>query len=253
MLLDWLREPTSSGIHVAGDDGRWAFTPYTELALGVRRFGAGLRARGVPPGGVVALATAAPDRFIVAFMGALAAGAVPCPVPAPPPAPRQRTARHRAHLARAFCVAKPSAVAADPAFHASAAHAADEAGLEAVLMSTDPDPAVAPLADACEPDPEDTALMQIAAPRGADPVATRVTWGELQERTAALRDWMNYGPGGVLASWLPVYHDISVLGAVIGPVVSGSAMWIMTPDRFARFDGRLPEHDGEPAALSSAP
>lgn len=245
MLLDWLRAPAPGGIHVAEGDGRWTFTPYADLAVSVRRFAAVLQARGVPRGDVVALATASPDRFIVAFMGTLAAGAVPCPVAVPT---GQRTDRHRAHLGRAFRVVKPSAVAADSAFHACAADAVDEAGLEAVLMSTHPDPAIAPLAEACEHDLADPALIQLTASRGSDPVATRMTWGELQERTAALRDWMNYGPGGVLASWLPVYHDISVLGAVIGPVVSGSAMWIMTPDHFARFDGRLPEHDGDRAA-----
>lgn len=251
MLLQWLETPNQRGVHVAEGDDRWSYHSYADLSVDVRGFAAGLAATGAEPGEVVSLMVAEPRNFIVAFMGTLAAGMVPSPL-APPRS--LRGDRYPAHLARVFSVAQPSVVIADDDVRAYAQTALAESEVDAWVLPPEPAAGIEPIGAAVPRAPEDLALLQFTSGSSGNPKGVRVTWGNLAANTRAIRDWMHWVPEDVFATWLPLHHDMGLVGAMITPVISGTELWIMTPEQFIRTPRRWLDCFGHRGAtLTTAP
>ena len=243
-LLSWLRSPsTQTGLHVAEPGEGWSFIPYADLAVEVRDFAATLRAGDPAPGAVVTLLATEVKSFVVSFMGTLAAGLTPSPVA--PPRSYRTTERYRAHLARIIEVARPEIVVTQEDTHAAAEAVCLELGAKAVLVPA-PGPGAPPRAPQPGAEPaqpteraaEDLALLQFTSGSSGNPKGVRVSWGALTANVSAIRDWLRIRPGDVFASWLPLFHDMGLVGAMIMPLTSGIDLWLMTPEQFVRSPER---------------
>jgi acyl-CoA synthetase (AMP-forming)/AMP-acid ligase II len=252
VLLEWLQAPNECGVNVAEGENGWVRYGYRDLAVEVRRFAAGLIATGAPRGAVVSLLTDEPKRFIVAFMGTLAAGMAPSPLA--PPRSLRGTDRYLAHLAGVFAVAAPSIVVADEEMRGHAEAALGAAGHRALILPPDPDPAIEPLDAPIECDAGMLALLQFTSGSSGAPKGVRVTWRNLTANTRAMRDWLGWRTDDVVATWLPLHHDMGLLGGMITPIISGSELWIMTPVQFIRSPQRWLDCFGRHGAtLTTAP
>ncbi|MEU2059742.1 AMP-binding protein [Streptomyces sp. NPDC013455] len=241
---------------MAEPGGGWSYTPYSDLAEEVRHFAATLRATDAAPGAVVTLLATEVKSFVVAFMGTLAAGLTPSPVA--PPRSYRTTERYRAHLARIIEAARPAIVVTQEDTHAAAETVCQETGAKAVLVP-------APTADApqrlTEPGPapveraaEDLALLQFTSGSSGNPKGVRVSWGALTANVSAIRTWLRMVPDDIFASWLPLFHDMGLVGAMIMPVTSGVDLWLMTPEQFIRSPERWLECFGRHGAtVTTAP
>ncbi|MFG3135615.1 AMP-binding protein [Streptomyces sp. NPDC048211] len=237
MLLDWLKNPRATrGIHLAGDDGAWHFTSYAQLAADTRRIANQLRARGAGRGQVVSLILDDPYRFVSSFMGTLLAGAVPAPL-APATALRG-TDRYVAHLARVFGTADPCLVLTEDDHADVVAPALKEAGCETAEVVcpgdlADPDGRYDTLPGIDRRD-EELALLQFTSGSTGNPKGVRVTWGSFEANVEAIRRWLRWTDEDSFASWLPLHHDMGLIGGMVMPVTTGTDVWLMRPNQFLR-------------------
>ncbi|GAA2573727.1 AMP-binding protein [Actinomadura fulvescens] len=271
-LLDWLEAPDEShGIRLALPGGGWRFHSYAGLATDVRRLAAFLRDRRVPAGTPVSLMLSNPLDFAAGFAGCLLAGLTPSPIATP--LTFGGRAQYAEHVAGVLRVARPSLVLADGELYDVAAEAAQAAGFEDALVRLpepadlpEPDDAPAP-ASASGPaslgasgparlggSRPDLALLQFTSGSSGRPKGVRVTWDNLDENITALRAWSRWGPGDSFASWLPLYHDMGLIGGLLTPLVSQADLWLMTPDQFIRSPLRWLECFGSlGATMTTAP
>ncbi|MFG1999256.1 AMP-binding protein [Spirillospora sp. NPDC048911] len=256
-LLDWLEAPDDShGIRLAVPGGGWRFHSYAELATDVRRLAAFLRDRRAPAGTPVSLMLSNPLDFAAGFAGCLLAGLTPSPIATP--LTFGGRAQYAEHVAGVLRVAQPSLVLADGELYDAAAEASLAAGLaDAPVRLPEPSDLPEPentsggLGGGSRPD---LALLQFTSGSSGRPKGVRVTWDNLDDNITALRSWSQWGPGDGFASWLPLYHDMGLIGGLLTPLVSQADLWLMTPDQFIRSPLRWLECFGSlGATMTTAP
>ncbi|MCX4763969.1 AMP-binding protein [Streptomyces sp. NBC_01275] len=237
MLLDWLKDPRPArGIHLAADDGSWNFFSYVQLAADTRRIADRLRERGAGRGRVVSLVLDDPYQFVSSFMGTLLSGAVPAPL-APATALRG-TDRYVTHLGRVFGTARPSIVLTEADHVDLVARGLKESdcGTTEILQPADlagPDVRSGELPDVSRPSDE-LALLQFTSGSTGNPKGVRVTWGSFGANAEAIRRWLRWTDEDSFASWLPLHHDMGLIGGMVMPVVTGTDVWLMRPNQFLR-------------------
>jgi fatty-acyl-CoA synthase len=248
-LLDWMAAPRPDrGLHFAADGDGWDFWSYPRLAREVTAQAGSIEARRARRQGCVAIVGGGP-AFVAAFLGALAAGNTPSPL-APPAFGSDRDA-YVARVAAALRIAQPTLVLAEEAFLDAVAAAAELAGLdqppralelgEADLASP---PGVAP----------DLALLQFTSGSTGRPRGVRVRRQNLEANIAAIREWLAMGPDDVTATWLPLHHDMGLIGCLLTPIVNQSDVRIIRPEQFVALPRRWLECFGrDGATLTAAP
>ncbi|WP_433326880.1 AMP-binding protein [Spirillospora sp. CA-294931] len=250
-LLDWLERPDETrGVRLAAPGGGWRFRSYAGIAVTARRTAAFLRDGRVPAGTVVSLLLADPMDFLAGFTGCLVAGLTPSPIATP--LTFGGRAQYAEHVAGVLRAAGPSIVLADDELYGVAVQAAGAAGVGSAVARL---PAPGDLPDPVEAvgRPE-VALVQFTSGSMGDPKGVRVTWDNLDANIAAVRRWTRWGADDSFASWLPLYHDMGLIGGLLTPLVSGADLWLMTPDQFIRSPLRWLECLGSlGATMTTAP
>jgi fatty-acyl-CoA synthase len=109
------------------------------------------------------------------------------------------------------------------------AGAAQATGLDCPCLSL-------PLAsERCEPlarPPAALALLQFTAGSSGSPRGVRISWSNLETQVAALRRWVRWRQDDSVASWLPLYHDMGLIGMFLCAVVHRARLWLLRPEQF---------------------
>lgn len=248
-LLRWLDgAPADRGIRFADGADGWTPHSYRELARRSRHTAAALRCAGLLPGARVAVVARTGPDFVTAFFGVMAAGCVPAPLATP--AAFQSAGSYAEHIGAALRAAGAGAVVTDAdlvgelrplAFSAGVAQVLDAAALGDGTLGDRPavdGRAGVPDAEAAgaelAPDPGDLALLQFTSGSSGPVRGVRVPHGALVANVEAIRAWLAMTPADATASWLPVHHDMGLVGCLITPVVSGCDLWLMRPEQFIR-------------------
>jgi len=230
-LLDWLDRPGAGrGLHFAGPQGSWESWSYQGLAQLTWQAAAGLRRLGAGPGDVVAIVQRASPQFLATYFGALAAGAAACSIA--PPFAFQRSDDYQRHASHLLATARPRVTVADGDVLGPLCEPSAQAGISspvpfAALTGT------GDFATAHQPAAGDTALLQFTSGSTGRPRCVRVTHGAASANITAIRRWLDWGPDQAGASWLPVHHDMGLIG-LLAAVVSGCDTWLMQPEDFIR-------------------
>ena len=214
---------------------------YAELDREARRIAARLAAEGLA--GERALLLFPPGlAFVAAYFGCLYAGVVAVPVY--PPRSNRNLDRVQAIVADADAraVLATGDVVASLARHAEAAPrlaalrwiaadeaASDDAGSNDVDADAWVDPGMAP---------GDVAFLQYTSGSTSAPKGVRVTHANLVANEGMLRDAFGHGEGLVVAGWLPVYHDMGLIGNVLHPLYMGGTCVLMSPAAFLQRPAR---------------
>ncbi|MET9821373.1 AMP-binding protein [Streptomyces sp. NPDC006349] len=193
-----------------------------------------LTACGAGPGSRVALSAENPGRFVPAFLGAVWAGMIPVPLP-PPPVLGRRDAWTEG-LAASLPVARPDLVVAEATTLAqlppTAAHHLSYDSLEAASAPADP-----PAPAAYRPDR--TAYLQFSSGSTGRPRAVVATAGSVTANSLAI---MRHGLAADPArdhgvSWLPLHHDMGLVGFVLAPLAVGVPVTLLATRLFVRDPG----------------
>jgi len=245
-LFDWLSDPpVDRGVRVLGEDGEWRYRSYPEIAALTRRSAGRLREAGVRAGDRVAVVRPASAEFIADFFGALLLGATPVPV-APPDAFRDRPG-HLRHLERIIRLVRPAALVSTVDIRRAVEPDLAVPGLPML----DEVPADAPSVDEPAPPPE-TGLIQFSSGSTKAPKGIRIPFTALQANVSALYRWLRVTGADSYASWLPVHHDMGLIGQLMLPLEGASDVWYMRPEDFIRAPLRWLECFGPGRATGTA-
>ena len=228
-LLDWLAYDGSEHGWTIADNGAWRQVPYPSLARQVRRVAAACLESGVRPGAVVSIVESAPERFMANFFGVLAAGATPNPLA--PPLPLQPEGAYRQQLSALLAAASPSAIIVADELAAVVHPVVESSGGITIVGESTVAPAVSEL-PGCAPDR--VGLLQFTSGSSGSPKAVRVSVANLEANCAAIDRWLEFRPTDCIATWLPPYHDMGLIGCIITPTILNLDIRAMTPIDFIR-------------------
>lgn len=225
LVTAWLAAPPrTGGVHLARRDG-WEHWPYPRLAGRSLAFAAALHGRGVRAGDTVAVLGHTGADLVTALFGTIATGAAPAVV-APPPVFGDRD-QHARRVAGMLDRARPRLVVTAPRLR-------DLAAGHTVLFP-DEVPATGPPSAGPQPvGPEATALLQFTSGTTTRPRGVAVSHAALETQLRVLGNWIGPGPGRATASWLPLHHDMGLVGCLLSPVAHGGDLWLSTPEQFLR-------------------
>ena len=79
---------------------------------------------------------------------------------------------------------------------------------------------------------EDIAFLQYTSGSTGDPKGVTLTHANLLANIRSIVEGLGVGPSDVAVSWLPLYHDMGLIGAWFMPLFSGNPVVIMSPLAF---------------------
>ena len=245
-------EPDRPHVYMREEDGREHTVTYGRLLTGAAAVAGALRERGVRRGETVGLMLPTGFDFLRSFQGILIAGAVPVPIY--PPARLDRleeyARRQSAILADAgvrvlVTVARARAIAAllRPAVPT----------LDAVVTPDELAEAGASWA-APEGSGSDPAFIQYTSGSTGSPKGVLLTHDNLLANIRAIAAGLCAVPTDVGASWLPLYHDMGLIGSWLFCMHQGIPISIQSPLAFlARPERWLWTIHERRVTLSAAP
>ncbi|HEY3872461.1 MAG TPA: AMP-binding protein [Actinocrinis sp.] len=229
-LTAWLTEPRPGrGVSLAGDDGEWSSVPYADLAADARGAGAAMAAAGVRAGDIVAVLMPTGLPYLSVFFGAWAAGGAPCPIVPPS---FQSKDEYVTHVAEVLRQAEPALVATCEEYRALIGLAMQKAGRRDEPWIAGSDPAGA--GAGFEPRGRDLGLLQFTSGSSGHPRGARASWRNLSADIAMICEMIGWREGDGLASWLPLHHDMGLIGSLLTTVSMQGDLWLMQPEQFMR-------------------
>ncbi|WP_227980526.1 AMP-binding protein [Nocardia spumae] len=236
LVRGWLAHPaTGTGVHLADEEDGWQFRSYAELADLTWSVAAVLRERGLggdtgDAGACVVMPTGFP--CVAAFYAVWACGGVFTPI-APPMFGDM--AQYISHVAAILQQAAPRVVVTSVELESLVRQAMTEAGRadEPVVVTESGRPGARMLAPAAE-----TALLQFTSGSTGTPRGVRVSWHNLANNIRMIGRLIDWRPGEAMVSWLPLYHDMGLVGAFLTTVANQGDLYLMRPDQFVRDPAR---------------
>src|ERR1700722_19929613 len=216
---------------------------FGELHRAAQRCSAELMRRGVGAGSRVALMLPTSRAFFVSYAGILLAGAIPVPIYPPFRADRieEYAARQSAILNNAgvmllltFRRAEAVAKLLKPRVASLAAVVDAEKLIEAADRAPLPSPGARPLhlSGVRARTGKDIALLQYTSGSTGDPKGVVLTHANLLANIRAVGEAVKIGPDDLGVSWLPLYHDMGLIGAWLTLLYYGIPLAVMSPIAF---------------------
>ena len=231
-VLAWHVEHHPDRPHIKLSDGyrETETITYKDLADAAGRVAGGLRKSGLAPQASVGIMLPTSREFFEAFFGALLAGCVPVPL-----YPPMRLSMLEEHLRRQVRILQNSEAAVlivPPEGKAMAGLLSGQIPtLRSVLTVGDLHGMKAKPAFA-ERRTEDLALLQYTSGSTGDPKGVMLTHANLLANIRAMGTALEGSSRDVFISWLPLYHDMGLIGAWLGSLYYAAPVVIMSPLRF---------------------
>jgi acyl carrier protein len=232
---------------IISEDGDPAANAHTltfgELATAAQKCAEELGRRGVPAGGRVALMLPTSRQFFICYTGILLAGAVPVPIYPPFRADRMEeyAGRQTAILNNAgvcllltFRRAEAVAKLLQPRVKSLLEVVDAEKLLDAAENAPPPAPGALPafLSGNRVRKGSDIALLQYTSGSTGDPKGVVLTHANLLANMRAIAEAVQISPDDVGVSWLPLYHDMGLIGAWLTLMLHGLPLAVMSPLAF---------------------
>ncbi len=226
------------------EQGEHAHTlTFGELASAAQKCAEELARRGVPADGCVALMLPTSRQFFVCYAGILLAGAVPVPIYPPfradrieEYAERQTAILNNAGVCLLLTFRRAEAVAKllQPRVKTLLAVVDAEKLLDAAEKEPPPAPGALPafLSGSRVRKGSDIALLQYTSGSTGDPKGVTLTHANLLANMRAIAEAVEMGPQDVGVSWLPLYHDMGLIGAWLTLLLHGVPLVVMSPLAF---------------------
>ncbi len=224
-------QPDRVHIVLEDDDGRARPVTYGALHQAALRVARGLRTRGLLPGRSVAIMLPTELGYFASFLGVMLAGGVP--VPLYPPVRLDRIAEYMARCekilqnaqaqilitfdraARVAEIARDSVSSIEHVVSSKVLLEADDGGITRAEVM-----------------PEDTALLQYTSGSTGDPKGVELTQAAVLANIRAAAEGCALQPDDVMVSWLPLYHDMGLIGGWLMCFYGGVPTVLMSPIAF---------------------
>ncbi|WP_433399636.1 amino acid adenylation domain-containing protein [Streptomyces sp. CA-146814] len=188
----------------------------------------------VRPGSRVLLLFPTAPEFAPAFLGCLAAGVIAVPVPLPIDEGTRRRVLNVARdcdvsLVVSLSFVRDLALAGEDPELRAFAEAQEWLLADLIEPSAADDGAGLPLAAG-----DDVAFLQYTSGSTSTPRGVVVTHGALMHNEAAIQRSFGVTPDSTIVSWLPLHHDMGLIGAMLQPLYTGAKGVILDPLSFIR-------------------
>jgi len=232
-VLQWHVETDPEKVHIhLYNPGCETTTPisYRRLFEEAKLVSAGLRSRGVLPGDRVGIMLPTSPEYLQTFFGILIAGAVPVPI-----YPPGRIDRIEEHLRRQMgilenakaklLVSLPEAIRLAPLIKTGLSRMKEILTYDRLVDGMKP----------AEPVPvtgSDIAFIQYTSGSTGNPKGVVLSHANLLANVTSMGDAVNVVPTDVIVSWLPLYHDMGLIGSWFGSLYYGIPLVLMSPLSF---------------------
>ncbi len=241
-----LRDGERTHLHITehSDTGEKTLTlTFAELYSAAQSCAAELARRGVPAGGRVSLMLPTSRAFFVCYAGILLAGAIPVPIYPPfradrieEYAERQSAILNNAGVCLLLTFRRAEAVAKllKPRVRSLQSVADAEKLLAAADKAPPPAPGALPahLSGSRVRKASDIALLQYTSGSTGDPKGVVLTHANLLANIRAIGEAVQLTSEDVGVSWLPLYHDMGLIGAWLTLLHYGIPLCVMSPLAF---------------------
>ncbi|HEY5288871.1 MAG TPA: fatty acyl-AMP ligase [Caulobacteraceae bacterium] len=226
--------PTGVNLHSARGE-LVEVLPYAKLREQAMALAGRLLAAGLSSGDRVALAAESSGDFLRAFFACQYAGLVPAPTPLP--APFGGKDAYVAHIRRMLVSADVRAAFAPPELGAWFAEAAE--GLRLAMAGSLLDLPVTGDAALPAPDPASLCYLQYSSGSTRFPVGVAVSQSALIANVSAIggRQGLRVGAADRAVSWLPLYHDMGLVGMLLTGMAFQVTVDLLPTAAFVRRPG----------------
>ncbi|MEL7059769.1 MAG: fatty acyl-AMP ligase [Acidobacteriota bacterium] len=230
-LLEQAREVEHNGLYLIDRRERERLLSWGELADSSRRVGASLRALGIQPGERVALIYPTSEAFFRAFFGILYAGAVP--VPLYPPVRLGRLDEYHRRTSAMLQAASVGLILTERRLRALLGATVEMALPALGCRLLDELPVVGKEAPA-DPLAADLGLVQFSSGTTVSPKPVALAHRAILAQVRALNtNWPGVlGETARGASWLPLYHDMGLIGCIFPALALHSDLALLPPEVF---------------------
>jgi len=228
------RQPDRLTVHLY-EEGRETPITYRQLYDGALGYAARLAEVGLQPGQMVAIMLPTCKEYLFSFYGVLLAGGVP--VPLYPPA---RLTTIEDHMTRHVGILKSAGATIMITIPEAKALAyllrAQVESLRAVLMPSDLQGSGAGFSPV-RGKSGDIGFLQYTSGSTGSPKGVVLSHANLLVNVQAMGKAVSAGPDDVFVSWLPLYHDMGLIGGCFATMFLGFPVVLMSPLAFLARPG----------------
>lgn len=228
-VLDWhlANQPDRPHIRFYADRGPGSVITYRQLHQGAVKVAAGLQKQGLVPGTPVAIMLPSEASYFFAFWGVLLAGGMPVPI-----YPPTRMAQMEEHLKRqqailgncraTHLITLPEALLFGRLLKSNLPQ------LQALLTVDEltdggGEYTVLPLQE------NDTAFLQYTSGATGNPKGVVLTHASLLANIRAMGRAVEVDDSDVVVSWLPLYHDMGLIGCWLSSLYFATQLVLLSP------------------------
>ena len=229
--LDWhvARHPDRLQVHLYAEAGEEELS-YAAIRRGAAACASRLAAHGLQPGQTVAIMLPTGRDYLFSFFGVLMAGGIPVPL-YPPARPAQIEDHLRRHVGILDNCRAAVLITIPEAKTVALLLRSQVASLNQVLMPNDlagGDAAFTPL----PANPGDIAFLQYTSGSTGNPKGVVLTHANLVTNIRGMGEAVQASANDVFVSWLPLYHDMGLIGAWFAALYLGFPTVLMSPLAF---------------------
>lgn len=257
-------DATTAHIYLYEEAGNLRTITCGELFTRASAVAAELARRGISAGDTVAIMLPTSAEFFWTFAGTLLAGAIPVPIYPPFRADRieEYATRQAAILRNADARLLVTFRRAESVARLLEPHVKSLRGVVTAERLAASDGAPLPPATEIRPidgashraRPEDIAFLQYTSGSTGNPKGVVLTHANLLANVRSIAEYVGVRDDDVVVSWLPLYHDMGLIGAWFVPLMTGVPLVVMSPLAFLsrpeRWLRAIHDHRG---TLSPAP
>lgn len=231
-VLEWhvKHHPRRLHIRILANEGEEDTLTYEELWQGAYKVAAGLQQQGVKPGETVAIMLPTGKDYFFSFYAVLMSGAIPVPVY--PPVRRSQLEDHlRRHsgilnnCVASLLISMPEAKLVAQLLKSQVGSLRDVITIKELVAETKEflPPAISA---------SDIAFLQYTSGSTGNPKGVVLTHANLLANIRVMGEAVKADSNDVFISWLPLYHDMGLIGAWLGSLYFAVVLVVMSPLSF---------------------
>ncbi len=204
--------------------------PYARIKARALDLAGRMQAAGLRPGERVGLVAETSAAFIHSFFACQYAGLVPAPMPLPTPLGGAEA--YVEQIARLLVQARAATAFGPDALQPLVTEAGARSG---VRLPTSVSALPEGVVERIDTSPEDACYLQFSSGSTRAPTGVVVTHRALMANAYAItRHGLAVGAEDRALSWLPLFHDMGLVGFLLSPLTVAMSVDLMAPDAFVR-------------------